>query len=136
MYVLYFTVNPALTGKVTPVTCLGGDDPPAQRLDLLDRVREVVERRHRIRHRGDLVADVHRVDVGALFGQPDRVAAALAACRPGDEGDLALNSSSHLCYFWFPGGVSLLLAAAWLLGDRGCVDRLHPRDRRRVSSRP
>ena len=37
----------------------------------------------------DIVADVDGDDVGALFGQPHRVAAALAAGGAGDEGDLA-----------------------------------------------
>jgi hypothetical protein len=34
-------------------------------------------------------------DVRALFGQPDRVTAALAAGGAGDEGDLACYSSCH-----------------------------------------
>ena len=36
-------------------------------------------------------AEVDRDDVGALFGQPDRVAAALPARRAGDECDLSLE---------------------------------------------
>ena len=34
-------------------------------------------------------------DVGALLGQPHRVAAALTARRPGDERDLALDPTGH-----------------------------------------
>ena len=41
----------------------------------------------------DVFAEVDGDDVGALFGQPNRVAAALAACGAGDECDLAFNAS-------------------------------------------
>jgi hypothetical protein len=43
---------------------LGSDDPPVQRLDLLDRLSQVIRGGHRIRHGADLRADVHRDDVG------------------------------------------------------------------------
>jgi hypothetical protein len=39
------------------------------------------------------VACVHGDDVSALLGQAQRVRTALAACRTGDEGDLAFDSS-------------------------------------------
>ena len=41
------------------------------------------------------LADVDGDDVGALLGQPHRVAAALAARGAGDERDLALEPTSH-----------------------------------------
>src|SRR6185437_14814549 len=50
---------------------------------------------HAIRHRVVVRADVDRDDVRALFREPDRVAAALAAARAGHEGDLACYSSCH-----------------------------------------
>ena len=68
---------------------LGGDDAPAERLDLVDRLGEIVRCRHRVGDRVDLRGDVDRDDVGALFGQSDRVAAALTAGGPGDEGHLS-----------------------------------------------
>ena len=40
-------------------------------------------------------ADVDGDDVGALLGQPDRVAAALPARRAGDECNLALDPTGH-----------------------------------------
>ncbi len=74
---------------------LGRHDPPVQRLDLLDRLGQVLRRRHRVRYRLHLAAQVDRDDVGTLLGQPDRVAASLAARRSGDEGDFAFHSSRH-----------------------------------------
>jgi hypothetical protein len=70
---------------------LDGHDPAVQRLDLLDRFRQVGRGRHRVRHAGDLIAEVDGDDVRSLLRQPDRVAAALAARRAGDEGDLAFQ---------------------------------------------
>ncbi len=68
---------------------------PPGRLDLLDRLGQVLRRGHRVRHRADLGAQIDRDDVRALPGQCDRVAAALAARGPPDEGDLAFDSSTH-----------------------------------------
>ena len=72
---------------------LGGDDAPVERLDLLDRLLQVLGRRHRVGHARDLRADVDRDDVSALLGESDGVAAALAARGAGDEGDLAFEFS-------------------------------------------
>src|SRR3984957_16874582 len=72
---------------------LGGDDPPVQRLDLLDRAGEILGGRHRVRDGGRLAADVDRDDVPPLPGQGQRVAASLSARRAGDEGDLAVKQS-------------------------------------------
>jgi hypothetical protein len=74
---------------------LRSDDPAVQRLDRLDRLGQVGFGGQRVGHDVDLAADVHRDDVRALLGQPDRVTAALPAGRSGDERDLALNSSGH-----------------------------------------
>jgi hypothetical protein len=74
---------------------LAGDDPAVQRLDFLDGLGEVVWCRHREGHRGDLCCQVDGDDVRALLGEPDRVAAALAARRAGDEGDFSCCSSRH-----------------------------------------
>jgi hypothetical protein len=51
----------------------------------------------------DLLAQVDGDDVRALLGQPDRVAAALAAGRTGDERDLTLHSSCHDWFLSSPG---------------------------------
>jgi hypothetical protein len=65
-------------------------------LDLLDRLGQVLRRGHRVRYRVHLAGQVDGDDVGALLGQPDGVAAALAAGRAGDECDFSLYPSGHL----------------------------------------
>jgi hypothetical protein len=75
--------------------------------------------RHRVRHAGDLGTQVHRDDVGAFFGQPDRVAAALSAGGAGDESDLALYSPWHIhCSFTVRYFVVLVVGAAGSAGAR------------------
>jgi hypothetical protein len=74
---------------------LGRDDPPVERLDLLDRLGQVGGRGHRIGHRADPCAQVDRDDVGALLRESDGVAAALAAGRAGDECDFSFYPSWH-----------------------------------------
>jgi hypothetical protein len=70
---------------------------PLLSLDLLDRLGQVFLGRRRVDlHRVDRPGDVDGDDVRALFRQPDSVTAALAARRPGDEGDLARYSSWHV----------------------------------------
>jgi len=81
-----------------PHVGLPGDDPPVQRLDLLDRLGQVVRSGHRVGHAADLGADVDRDDVGALLGQPDGVRPSLPPGRAGDEGDLAFELSCHFCH--------------------------------------
>jgi hypothetical protein len=88
-------VQRRLQRAVVPHVGLGGHDPPVQRLDLLDRLGQVRRGRHRVRHAGDLGTQVHRDDVGAFLGEPDRMAAALAPRGAGDEGDFALQLSNH-----------------------------------------
>jgi hypothetical protein len=51
-------------GQVTDVG-LGGDDPAVERLDLGDRLGEIIGSRQVVRDRVDLVADVDGDDVGA-----------------------------------------------------------------------
>src|SRR3954468_18559662 len=73
----------------------GRDDAPIQ---VLHHVRGFGEVLRRGRGRGRVVeaaADVDRDDVGALFGKPDRMAAALAPGGTGDERDLVLDPSGH-----------------------------------------
>ncbi len=72
---------------------LRGEDAASQRLDFLDRLIEVVLRRHRIHDGFQLREDVDPDDVGAFLCQPHRMAATLAARDPGDEGDLAVELS-------------------------------------------
>jgi hypothetical protein len=72
---------------------LRGEDSVVERLDLLGRLGEIVRGGHGVRHGADLLADVDGDDVGALLGEPDGMAAALPACRAGDECDFALKLS-------------------------------------------
>ena len=75
---------------------LGRDDAPVQLLDEVRSLGEVIGRGRRdLRVAADRPADVDRDDVRALFSQPDRMTAALAARRAGDERDLALYPSRH-----------------------------------------
>ncbi len=77
---------------------LGGHDAAVQALDEVGRLGQVIGRRRRdLAAATDRRADVDRDDVGTFLRQAHRVAAALAASRPGDERDLALNSSTHDC---------------------------------------
>jgi hypothetical protein len=78
---------------------LGGDDPPVQRFHLLDRLGQVVGGGHRDGDRLDLLADVDGDDVGALLGEPDRVAAALPSGGSGDERDLPFDPSHYPASF-------------------------------------
>ena len=72
-----------------------GDDAPTGLLDEVDRLVEILAGRHRVGHAVDLFAQIERDDVGALFGEPNRVRAALAPRRAGDERDLSLELSCH-----------------------------------------
>jgi hypothetical protein len=86
-------------GEVTNVD-FGGHDPAVQSFDQVGGFSEVI--RCGRRNAGvvaDRSADVDRDDVGALLRQSDRVAAALAARRTGDERDLSRNSSTHVHTF-------------------------------------
>src|ERR1700761_2543643 len=84
-------VKDGLDHGQVPDVGLAGDNPPAERLDLLDGLREVVLG-------GEWVAEpvrrrtrVDRDDVGALLRDPDGMRPALPARRPGDEGDLTFQ---------------------------------------------
>ena len=72
---------------------LGCDDPLARLLDELRGLFEVLRRGHRVADRREVLTSVDRDDVGALLGEPDRVAAALPACCAGDECDFSLYAS-------------------------------------------
>ena len=80
--------------EVADVALLG-DDAPTGLLDEVDGLVEILPARHRIGHAVDLVAQIERDDVGALFGEPNGVRAALAPCRAGDEGDLPVELLCH-----------------------------------------
>ena len=82
-------------GQLRPLAHVGLDrhDVPVLRLDQPDGLLQVVRPGQRVLDRGDVAAQVDRDDVGALPGQPHRVAAALAARRARDEGDFALDTS-------------------------------------------
>jgi hypothetical protein len=74
---------------------LAAHDPPAELLDHGHGLRQVFLGGQRVRVRLDLLADVDRDDVGALFRKPHGVAASLPACRSGDQRDLARHPSGH-----------------------------------------
>ena len=76
------TGDPVVEGRRQPARLadvgLAGDDAAVEGLDLLDRLGQIGGR-----------PDVDGDDVGALFGQPDGVAAALTPRGAGDEGDFS-----------------------------------------------
>ena len=75
---------------------LGGVDAAVVALDQIRGLGQVLRCGQRDPAFGDnWLTDVDGDDVGALFGQPHRMAATLAARRAGDESDLAFNTSSH-----------------------------------------
>ena len=82
---------------------LAGDDPAVQRLDLFDRLRQVLGGGVRVVHAGDGRADVHGDDVCTLLGQSHRMAPTLTTRGTGDECDFPLElahlSSSDSCGF-------------------------------------
>ena len=80
-----------------------GHDPAADLLDEVDGLVEVVPGGHGVEDGGDLVAEVHGDDGGALFGQADSVRTPLPVGRSRDERNLAVESTHRLC----------LLYAAW-----------------------
>jgi hypothetical protein len=118
-------IDGGFDGSIVAYVGLGRDDPAVQRLDSLDGLREIVRCRHRLGHRVNLAAQVDGDDVRAFLREPDRVAAALAACRAGDECDFAFYSSRHRC----------LLARSWmvLLGQRPDIGGGVGRRRHRTS---
>src|SRR6202020_3613855 len=65
------------------------------RLDQADGLLHVLRRGQRVRIRLDLLHQVDGDDVRALLGQPDGVAAALAAGGTGDERDFAFKTAGH-----------------------------------------
>ena len=73
----------------------GGHDAAVVGLDQIGGLGKVCRCRMRVGQVVDRPADVDGDDVGALLGQPDRVAAALAARGAADERDLALNPAGH-----------------------------------------
>jgi hypothetical protein len=94
-------------GGGVPDVGLPGDDLPAERRRGLDGVREVLLGAHAVADRFVVLEDIDGDDVRAPLRQPDRVTAALAAGRAGDERDLACYSSCHGvgCPFrWFRRG--------------------------------
>src|SRR5271163_245276 len=74
---------------------LGGHDATVEALDQIRCLGKVFRCRMRIGQIVDGPADVDGDDVGALLGQPDGVAAALAARCAADERHLTLNAASH-----------------------------------------
>jgi hypothetical protein len=114
----YALVERRLDRVVVPDVGLGGHDAPVKRLDLLDRLGQVLRCRHRVRHRANLRAQVDGDDVRALLGQPDRVRPALTARGPGDEGDLARYSSCHVLPLFPLGGSYLMVLPASTVNSR------------------
>lgn len=88
-------VDGGLERVVVAYVRLHGVDAPPQLLHLVDRLVEILGRRHGERDAVELLADVDRDDVGAFFGETDRMAAALSSRRAGDEGDLSFYASGH-----------------------------------------
>ena len=74
-----------LEGRLQPAAVahvgLRRDDALPRLLDETGGLLEVLRRRHRVADGGEVLAPVDGDDVGALLGQPDRVAAALPARR-------------------------------------------------------
>ena len=62
---------------------------------------EVLRSRHRVADGVDVAADVDRDDVGALFGEPDRVATALPTAAPVTNATLPCNASHWMSLRWF-----------------------------------
>ena len=79
-----------------PHVGLAGDDAPIELLDRSLGLGQVLGRAQGVVVRVDLPADVDGDDVGTLLRHANGVGPALSACRPGDEGDLALQASSHV----------------------------------------
>ena len=71
------------------------DDLAAQALDLVHGLVELGSRAEGVVHGADLRAQIHRDDVRAFTGQPQRVAAALTTRRAGDKRNLVLKPT-HL----------------------------------------
>ena len=92
---LHAAVHGGLQCVVVAHVDFGREDPAVLALDQVGGLGQILGRG--CRNRGvlhDRLADVDRDDVGALLGQPHRVATALTARRPGDESDLAFNTST------------------------------------------
>src|SRR5882757_7160134 len=86
-----------LERSAVPDVGADGVDAPVECLDLAGRLGEVLRPGHRVVDRIDLAGDVDGDDVRAFLGEPDRMAAALAAGSAGDEGDLAVELSHACC---------------------------------------
>ena len=82
--------------RALPHVGLAGDDASIELLDRSLGLGQVLGRAQRVVVRVDLRADVDGDDVRALLGHPNGMRSALSACRSGDEGDLALQASSHV----------------------------------------
>ena len=83
--------------QLVPVANIGlaGDDPAAVVLDRLRRLFQILRRGQRVQVGLDLLADVDGDDVGALLGEADGMAAALSACRSGDERNFPFEPTCH-----------------------------------------
>src|SRR5699024_9775340 len=73
-------------------------DPAVERLDLPDRLGQVLRTRRVVGDRLHLRGGVDGDDVRALLRQTHRVAAALPARSPGAERDLALRRAHVRCF--------------------------------------
>jgi hypothetical protein len=73
---------------------LGHDAAPGL-LDQVHGLLEILGCRHRVCDAVDLIAQIHRDDVGSLFGEPNRVCPSLTARRTGDESDFPFELLSH-----------------------------------------
>src|SRR5882757_4398043 len=76
---------------------LAGDNPPIQRLHILDGLSEVAFGSPRVGHGVELFADVERDDVSALLRQPHSMRAPHPARSAADECDLALQNTHLDC---------------------------------------
>src|SRR5437588_8222214 len=75
---------------------LGGVDAAVVSLDQVGGFSQILRRGGGDQIHGvDLLADVHRDDVGAFLRQPHRVRTALTTGRTGDERNLAFDSTRH-----------------------------------------
>jgi len=80
-------------GPTYPARRPSGNESAYRFLDKPSCLFKVIPRAQLVRHGGEIVADVHRDDVGAYFGESDCVRTALTARGTGDENNPAVEQT-------------------------------------------